>query len=76
MFTDWLVEAYHLRLFLQLSEILHYTTLQKFTDRINITIFGKNNFIIRIVYEYKIYYTIVLNYLFIFTMIELKIYFH
>ena len=36
MFTDWLVEAYYLRLFLQLSKIPHYTTLQKFTDRINI----------------------------------------
>jgi hypothetical protein len=37
MFTDWLVEAYYLRLFLlqQLSKIPHYTTLQKFTDRIN-----------------------------------------
>jgi hypothetical protein len=36
MFTDWLVEAYYLRLFLQLSRIPHYTTLQKFTDKINI----------------------------------------
>ena len=36
MFTDWLVEAYYLRLFLQLYKIPHYTTLQKFTDRINI----------------------------------------
>ena len=41
MFTDWLVEAYYLRLFLQLSKIPHYTTLQKFTDRINIVILGK-----------------------------------
>ena len=32
MFTDWLVEAYYLRLLLQLSKIPHYTTLQKFTD--------------------------------------------
>jgi Transposase DDE domain len=38
MFTDWLVEAYYLRLFLQLSRIPHYTTLQKFTDRINIVL--------------------------------------
>ena len=38
MFTDWLVEAYYLRLFLQLSKIPHYTTLQKFTDRINIVL--------------------------------------
>jgi hypothetical protein len=41
MFTDWLVEAYYLRLFLQLSRIPHYTTLQKFTDRINIIMLGK-----------------------------------
>ena len=42
MFTDWLVEAYYyLRLFLHLSKIPHYTTLQKFTDRINIMILGK-----------------------------------
>jgi hypothetical protein len=41
MFTDWLVEAYYLRLFLQLSKIPHYTTLQKFTNRINIMMLGK-----------------------------------
>jgi hypothetical protein len=41
MFTEWLVEAYYLRLFLQLSRIPHYTTLQKFTDRINIMVLGK-----------------------------------
>jgi hypothetical protein len=41
MFTDWLVEAYYLRLFLQLSKIPHYTTLQKFTDRINITMLDR-----------------------------------
>ena len=41
MFTDWLVEAYYLRLFLQLSKIPHYTTLQKFTDRINVMVLGK-----------------------------------
>jgi hypothetical protein len=41
MFTDWLVEAYYLRLFLQLSKIPHYTTLQKFTYRINIMLLGK-----------------------------------
>ena len=38
MFTDWLVEAYYLRLFLHLSKIPHYTTLQKFTDKINIVL--------------------------------------
>ena len=41
MFTDWLVEAYYLRLFLQLSKIPHYTTLQKYTDRINFMMSGK-----------------------------------
>jgi hypothetical protein len=43
MFTDWLVEAYYLRLFLQLSRIPQYiyTTLQKFSDRINIIMLGK-----------------------------------
>ena len=41
MFTDWLVEAYYLRLLLQLSKIPHYTTLQKYTDRINIIMLGK-----------------------------------
>ncbi len=42
MFTDWLVEAYYLRLFLhQLSRIPHYTTLQKFTDRIKFMMLGK-----------------------------------
>ncbi len=30
MFAEWLAEAYYLRLFLQLSKIPHYTTLQKF----------------------------------------------
>ena len=39
--TDWLVEAYYLRLFLQLSRIPHYTILQKFIDRINIMMLGK-----------------------------------
>jgi Transposase DDE domain len=34
MFSDWLVEAYYLRTFLQLSQVPHFTTLQKFTERI------------------------------------------
>jgi len=34
MLADWLVEAHYLRMFLQLSRIPHFTTLQKFTDRI------------------------------------------
>lgn len=38
MFVEWLVEAYYLRLFLQLSRIPHYTTLQKFAARINGTL--------------------------------------
>ena len=39
MFTEWLVvEAYYLRMFLELSRIPHFTTLQKFTDRITGTI--------------------------------------
>ena len=38
MFTEWVVEAYYLRLFLQLSKIPYYITLQKFTDRIKIVL--------------------------------------
>ncbi|HET7283699.1 MAG TPA: hypothetical protein VFI70_03370 [Nitrososphaeraceae archaeon] len=47
MFTaEWLVEAYYLRMVLNLSRIIpHFTTLQKFTDRIAGTIHsGKDNF--------------------------------
>ena len=43
MFVEWLIEAYYLRTFLQLSHIPHYTTLQKFTDRINGAILEKIN---------------------------------
>ena len=35
MFSEWLIEAYYLRIFLQLSRRPHYTTLQKFSCRIN-----------------------------------------
>src|SRR5205814_10132668 len=35
MFVEWLIEAHYLRLFLRLSRVPHFTTLQKFTDRIN-----------------------------------------
>ena len=36
MFAEWLlVEAHYFRIFLQLSKIPHFTTLQKFADRIN-----------------------------------------
>jgi hypothetical protein len=38
MFTEWLAEAYYLRMFLRLSRIPHFTTLQKFTDKITGTI--------------------------------------
>jgi hypothetical protein len=41
MFTEWLVEAYYLRLFLGLSRIPHFTTLQKFTDRISNSLLEK-----------------------------------
>jgi hypothetical protein len=41
LFVDWLVEAYCLRIVLQLSHIPHFTTLQKFTERISGTLLGK-----------------------------------
>ena len=41
MFVEWLIEAYYLRTFLQLSHITHYTTLQKFSSRINGTLLEK-----------------------------------
>jgi Transposase DDE domain len=41
MFVEWLIEAHYLRLFLQLSHIPHFSTLQKFADRINNTLLGK-----------------------------------
>jgi hypothetical protein len=34
MYMEWLVEAHYLMTFLKLSRIPHFTTLQKFTDRI------------------------------------------
>jgi hypothetical protein len=34
MFTEWLIEAHYLRMFLQISRIPHFTTLQKFGNRI------------------------------------------
>ncbi|MGB7636296.1 MAG: hypothetical protein WBL88_01850 [Nitrososphaeraceae archaeon] len=49
MFVEWLIEDYYLRMFLQLSHIPHYTTLQKFA-RINGTILAKkDNFLVYIV---------------------------
>jgi len=43
LFVDWLVEeAYYLRIVLQLSQhIPHFTTLQKFTERISGTLLEK-----------------------------------
>ena len=41
MFVEWLAEAYYLRMFLQLSHIPHFTTLQKFSSRINGTLLEK-----------------------------------
>jgi hypothetical protein len=41
MFVEWLFEAYYLRMFMQLSHIPHYTTLQKFAARISGTILGR-----------------------------------
>src|SRR5215203_3458769 len=41
LFVEWLVEAYYLRTFLQLSSIPDYTTLQKFAARISSTVLGK-----------------------------------
>jgi hypothetical protein len=38
MFVEWLVEGHYLKVFLQLSKAPHFTTLQKFTDRITGTI--------------------------------------
>ena len=41
MFVEWLIEAHYLRMFLQLTHIPHFTTLQKFADRINNGLLGK-----------------------------------
>ena len=41
IFVEWLVEAYYLRSYLQLSHIPHFTTLQKFTDRIKNSLLEK-----------------------------------
>ena len=42
MFVEWLIEAHYLRLFLGLSRVPHFTTLQKFTDRIVIILHNSN----------------------------------
>ena len=41
MFAEWSIEAHYFRIFLQLSKIPHFTTLQKFADRINNVMLGK-----------------------------------
>ncbi|HEY7080769.1 MAG TPA: hypothetical protein VH500_13780 [Nitrososphaeraceae archaeon] len=41
MFAEWLVEAHYLRLFLGLSRIPHFTTLQKIAGRISNTLLEK-----------------------------------
>ena len=41
MFVDWLVEVHNLRLFLGLLRIPHFTTLQKFTDRVSNSLLKK-----------------------------------
>ena len=41
MFSEWLVEAYYLRTFLQLSHVPHFTTLQIFTEWISGTLLEK-----------------------------------
>ena len=44
MFTEWLIEAHYLRTFLKISSRTpHFTTLQKFTDRIAGTILERKN---------------------------------
>ncbi|HET8793639.1 MAG TPA: hypothetical protein VFM31_07585 [Nitrososphaeraceae archaeon] len=52
MFIDWLDDEYYLRLFLELSKIPHYITLQKFTDGINIMMLERE-FLNYHLYKYK-----------------------
>jgi hypothetical protein len=55
--VEWLIEAYYLRMFLQLSHIPHYTTLQKFAARINGTILAKmiSSFILSLDYIHRLF---------------------
>ena len=58
IFVEWLVEeAYYLRMFLQLSHVPHYTTLQKFSSRINGTLLEKiiSSFILLLANTRKIF---------------------
>ena len=54
MFIDWrLIEAQYLRIFIQLSKIPHFTTLQKFADRMAGTCTGKDSFFLYFAYTSK-----------------------
>ena len=57
MFVEWLIEAYYLRIFLQLSHIPHYTTLQKFAARVSGTILDKiiSSFILLLNYIHRLF---------------------
>lgn len=50
MFADWLIEACYLKMSLHLSKIPHFTTLQKFADRITGTVLERviSNFILMV----------------------------
>ena len=61
MFTEWLVEAHYLRTFLKISSrIPHFTTLQKFTDRIAGTILERmiSSFIVLLINVKQIFFGI------------------
>jgi Transposase DDE domain len=60
MFTEWLVEAHYLRTFLKISRIPHFTTLQKFTDRIAGTILERmiSSFIVLLINVKQIFFGI------------------
>lgn len=57
MFAEWLVEAHYFKISLQLSKIPHFTTLQKFTDRITGTILERiiASFILLLTYVKQIF---------------------
>src|SRR6476659_1463026 len=40
MLAEWLVEAHYVRIFVQLSKMPHFITLQKFVNRINNVMLG------------------------------------
>ena len=48
MFSEWLVEAYYLRMFLQLSHIPHYLRSSEVFFQNKWYIIGKDSFILRI----------------------------